>query len=200
VRLHKGMRWLAVAPVVIAACTGLLLGTSQAAGASATSQVCAQAGTGYCLNDWGGAGRAGDTVAMYYNDNTNNNDFEIQFISGCVGPGGTSCAQIRYLGSNNNLCLAAETPSGAVGTTGVLGTCGNASQGGNGAALGVIQWVTDPSWCNVGHFQNGVGLENRYFTQKTGSAKYVQSGGAVGKAVNLIGVDDNTSSCWQGVS
>jgi hypothetical protein len=199
VRLHKGMRWLAAAPVVIAACTGLLLGTSQAADASATSQVCAQNGTGYCLNDWGGAGQPGDTVAMYLNNNTNNNDFEIQTVLGCVGPGGTACAQIRYLRSSN-LCLGAEIPGGAVGTTGVLSLCGNASQGGNGAGIGVIQWITDPSWCNTGHVQNGVGLENRHFTQATGSAKYVQSSGAVGHAVNLIGTDGNTSSCWQQVS
>jgi hypothetical protein len=191
------MRWLAAAPVVIAVCTGLLLGTSHAADASATSQVCAQGGTGYCLNDWGGAGSPGDTVAMYYNNNTNNNNFEIQAVSGCVGPGGTECVEIKYLGSNNNLCVGAEFPNGALSTTGVLGSCGDASQGGNGAAVGVIQWMTSPSWCRA---DRGVGLENRHFTQVTGSAKYVQSSGAVGNAVNLIGVDDNTSSCWQQVS
>ena len=172
-RLHKGMRWLAAAPVVIAASTGLLLGASQAADALATSQVCAQSGTGYCLNDWGGTGRAGDTVAMYNNNNTNNNNFEIQFISGCVGPGGTSCAQIRYLGSNN-LCLGAEDPSGGLSTTGILGPCGDASQGGNGAAIGVIQWITDPSWCNVGHSQKGLGLENRH-SRKLPAARSMSS-------------------------
>jgi hypothetical protein len=196
VRLHRGRRWLAAASVIIAACTGLVLGTSPAAYASATSQVCAQNGTGYCMNDWGGSDFGGDTVAMYYNDNTHNNDFAIQVISGCSGPGGVSCVQIEYLPSGGNLCLAGVDAVGDPIASGDLGGCGNASKGGSGASDGVIQWLTSPSWCSNG----GAGLENRYWSQRLGSAFYVQSGGSIGAAVNLQGSDDNGSSCWAEVS
>lgn len=194
-RLRWRKRWLAAAPVIIAACTGLVLGTANAANASAASQVCAQNGSGYCMNAWGGADMQGTTVAMYYNDNTNNNDFAIQVISGCSGPGGVSCVQIMYLPSQSlsggPLCLAGVDALGDPISSGDLAGCGNASQGGNGAAYGVIQWLTSPSWCH-----GGAGLENRYWSQRLGEALYVQSGGSIGAAVNLEGTDDNGSSCW----
>jgi hypothetical protein len=192
VRLHREKRWLAAVPVIIVACMALVLGMSHVAYASAASQVCAQNGTGYCMNDWGGFDMIGDTVAMYHNDNTNNNDFAIQQISGCSGPGGAPCVQIVYLPSDGVNCLAGENAVGDPTYSADLGGCGDASQGGNGASYGVIQWLTSPSWCSDG----GAGLENRYWSQKLDEPLYLQSGGSIGAAVNLEGSDDNGSSCW----
>jgi hypothetical protein len=192
VRLHRGKRWLAAASAILA-CTGLVLSTSEVSYATATSQVCAQEGAGYCMNDWGGADVAKNIVAMYYNDNTNNNDFILQPVDGCTGPGGLfSCVEIMYQPSGGTLCVAGIAPSGIPVSSGDLGSCGNPQQGGNGAAYGVIQWQVSPSWCDVAD----EGLENRYWTQEEGHAVYVQSGGSIGASVNLAGSDHNTSSCW----
>src|SRR5215471_2534943 len=55
----------------------------QPAGAS-TSQVCGNGGSGYCLNDWGGAGHSGDAIKMYYGGTTND-DFYVQKVNWCSG-------------------------------------------------------------------------------------------------------------------
>jgi hypothetical protein len=184
-RPHRTRPWAAAAAVV-AVCALGIFGTSQASyAAAATAQVCAQNGTGLCMNNWNGDG----DVRMYTNNNTHNNDFAIQVISGCSGPGGVSCVQIAYIPSNLTQCLASN--GGDYTGEGGLGTCGKANQGGNGADLGVIQWMTSPSWCH-----GGVGLENRYWTQRNGSPSYVQSGGAVGVEVNMEGDDETGTSCW----
>jgi hypothetical protein len=189
---QRRKRWLVAAPFIIAAGTSLMLGAAPAAfAASATSQVCAQNGTGYCMNDWGGSDFPGDDVNMYTNNNTHNNDFAIEAIEGCVGPNGAVCAVVEYLPSNGALCLAGTTAGGESDFTGGLASCGDIAHGGNGADLGVIQWLTSPSWCH-----GGVGLENRYWSQHLNNPVYVQSGGSIGSAVNLEGDAHTGTSCW----
>lgn len=175
----------------LAICAGMViagyavLGPAGVAQASASFQVCAQNGSGYCLNDWGGGG-SGSTVAMYYNDNTNNNNFFLSVLSGCSGPGGAACAEIVYA-NNTSLCVAMDA-------SGLLGACGNPVNG-SGAAVGVINWEYTTSACST-----GVLLENRYWSGYFGSPYYVQSSGVVGQPVQLDIPPFDGSFCWRSVN
>lgn len=158
--------------------------------ASAGDQVCAQSGTGYCLNDWGGQDNLNDKVAMYYNDGTNDNFFKLEPISDCNGPGGTQCVQAVYLPSEGQYCLATNDDG-----FGILGNCGGS--GGANASYGVIDYLIGGG---PGCSSSGLRLENRYWTDYYGCPQWVESSGTVGVQVTMDGSDGNGSSCWDVVS
>jgi hypothetical protein len=170
----------------LAMCAGIvtitgyaILGQIGIAQAAATFQVCAQNGTGYCLNDWNGGL---STVAMYYNDNANNNNFFLSVLPECSGPGGAPCAEIVDF-NNESLCVAMDASGG-------LGACGNPLNG-VGAATGVIDWEFTTSACSTGLL-----LENRYWSGYFGSPYYLQSPGVIGQAVGLDTPPFNGTYCW----
>lgn len=178
------------AALAVALLTG---GTAQAQ----ISQVCGNAGTGYCLNDWNNGG-SGNPVKMYYGGYTND-DFYYEFEYICNGtdivqvyPGG-GCPftpgtglnslykndyilEIHY--ANRDNCVA--TTSGGLA---VLGSCAESS---GGASDGVFM-VANPN-CSGGDY-----LVDRYWSDLGNTTYTLASGGNIG--VQALFENGNTT-CW----
>jgi hypothetical protein len=201
----------ALSAAALALVTGL--GT-QAAGAS-TSQVCGNAGAGYCLNDWGGAGASGDAVKMY-NGGTMNDDFYVQEVNRCSGhdtvqsrtapfhdstdcPFADTFLDARYHGDDivqitytNNVTQCAGTNSNG---RAVLASCANPISGGGGGN-GVIMVMYSTSCASF----SGPVFLNRYWSDAESQETYLASGGNVGVQAlyetPILGSPPST--CWGG--
>ena len=182
---------------------------------NATSQVCAQKGTGYCLNAWGGSG-TNNKVAMYTNNFTANNAFIIIPVNACHG-GDTltrACAQsgwgsyypyfvggllveVEYKGAGN-LCVGISMTSGA---DAALQTCPNTSNGVGGGYGTIMVLFGDNTFgenCPGGGLGAAGILADRYWSNNTGVAELLQTGGAVGNAAFFTEIGPSTS-CWKTV-
>jgi hypothetical protein len=173
----------------------LTLGTAPA---HAITQICGNSGSGYCLNDWGGANKAGDAVKMYYGGYTNDN-FEYIAVDACDGGNiirsdcasawgaegnemvGFSIWELKDANSSNE-CLATDSSANAI-----LGACGNAT--GAGAANGVIM-ADQPSGGGT------AGLIDRYWSHSRGFFSYLMSGGNPG--VQAFFFDSEDATVWNG--
>jgi hypothetical protein len=183
--------------VAFAAAAALTVITIPAASAAGYSNLCAQAGAGYCLNDWGGGG-SGAAVKMY-TANVVNDRFGVftvnacnggHFItSSCIGAWGgdpnmvgAEIVEIQYE-NNSSLCVATAGSGYAV-----MGACGDGS--GTGAANGVIMALAGTPSCGGGfHYF----MMDRYWSHANGSDVWLLSGGAVGNQALFSGTDQ---SCW----
>jgi hypothetical protein len=181
---------------------GLAAGISLTAGggtAFAAGQVCAQSGTGYCLNDWNGGG-SGNAVKMGQNGWPHQSFGNAQLTVMCGhGKVTNNCPfanlaldsalfnepieTVQY-NENPSLCvgLASSTSTGAV-----LTACPNTA--GTGGGWGVI-YVQDPGTC-VTH------LDNVRATEAGGNSNpwNLRSGGATGAQAIMSTARDGTS-CW----
>jgi hypothetical protein len=162
---------------------------------ASSSQVCGNGGSGYCLNDWGGAGQSGDAVKMYYGGYSND-AFYVQKVNRCSGHDtvqstgyhdatncpftstaldydfrGYSIVQITYI-NNTNECVATASAAKAV-----LGVCADPLSGSGGA--------------NGGSF-----FMNRYWVEANGGKEsFLASGNAPGnQAIYTVG----GGTCWGG--
>lgn len=81
----RSMWGRAIRVLILPAALTLALGLTTQAQAT-PSQVCGNGGSGYCLNDWGGAGHSGDVIKMF-NGGTTNDDFFVQKVNRCSGSG-----------------------------------------------------------------------------------------------------------------
>lgn len=184
--------------VLALAAVGLLTGVGLATGpnAFAALQICAQSGTGYCLNNWNGANGA---VKMGQNGWPHQH-FGNAAVSQMCGSGrvtGTCPFSNLALDSalfnqpieaikdaESGLCvgLASATSTGAIETT-----CPNTS--GTGGGWGVI-FVQDPGTCSV-HLDNVRATD----TGGTSTPWNLRSGGATGVQALMSTARDGTT-CW----
>lgn len=202
-------RWLAIAAAVLAVTAGLAM----AAPAHATQQqVCANGGTGYCMQDYGGGDYVGDAVTNYYGS-SGYEDFYTQFVNACDGNHyveavidgdphncpftivaqdqywrGFGIQQIRY---GPGGCVVSGPSSKAV-----LGTCDDPSNGTGGSA-GVLDLI---------YGQNGFGCDatrgegwavNVYNTDYYGSVAFLQDGSGLW-AQDYFYLE-TSGTCWGGV-
>ena len=143
-----------------------------------TTEFCAQAGTGYCLNDWGDGG-SGAAVRMDTSGLAND------YFEAVAEPN-------YYLNGYEGFAIV---PNGhtslCVGTDG----SGNANLGGcppyGGGGTGSNVWYAVGT-CNVGGI-GGFIFVNGYWTNKDGTYSYLLSGGSVGGQAK---VSTGGGSCW----
>jgi hypothetical protein len=197
-------RRVAMVAVVSMAALTLAVGLGTPAAVASTSQVCGLAGSGYCLNDWGGGGQPGDAVNMYYGG-TANDDFYVQEVNRCNGyykvtsscPFGNSLdsqyagddiVQIVYT-NNQSQCVA--TMGGDYDSTfATLNSCANPVTGAGGAD-GVIDVISGTCYQSGG---TGDTFVNRYWSTP-GSVAFLDSGGAVGAPALF---EPELITCWGG--
>jgi hypothetical protein len=193
------MRKIKLAFAVVAVLAlALGLGT-QTAGAS-TSQVCGNGGSGYCLNDWGGAGHSGDAVKMY-NGGTRNDDFYVQEVNRCNGgdtvtstcPFGNTSLDNQFLNDPIVEIVDTNAETECVGATSsdyaVLASCANpinGSGGGNGVIMVAVQACYTPY---------GYGFVNRYASDPHSRPYWLTSGGNPGVQAYY---GSSSVSCWNG--
>lgn len=172
---------------------GLAVG-SGAVPALASGQICAQAGSGYCLNSWNNQG-IGGSIKMGQNG-WPNQGFHTVHLTGACGGGfvtsscpnatagtflfGEPIEEIKFDGSTGG-CVG----SGNADDRAFLVVCPD--NNGNGGGWGSI-WIQDGT-CGTG----AVLLANSHFTGNDGSVRKLISGGAVGAQAL---VDSTTGSCW----
>jgi hypothetical protein len=201
------MRRITLTGVAAAALLTCLVLLAEIPAAQASSQICGNAGSGYCMNAWNGGPYVKMYNGGYYNDN-----FYYRVITACSGqafvqstaygdrtncPFFNSGADQAYHGDlivelvygNNGECVGTGG-SGSYPDYGYLGACGNGS--GSGAANGVVD-VKVPDIC-----YSGAALVNRYWTDKDSpyyvNSAYVTSGGSVGAPL-YVG-DTSSYTCW----
>lgn len=182
--------WIFAALTAIMLILGFSVGTNSAL---ASGQVCAQAGSGYCLNDWNGGG-IGASIKMGQNGWPHQGFFSVH-LTGMCGNGGFATSDcpnsaagtflsgepivaIKYTGGG---CLG----SGNADDRAFLVTCPD--NNGNGGGWGSIQ-IQDGT-CGTG----AVILANSHFTGLDGRVVEVVSGGAVGAQAIM---DSTSGSCW----
>ena len=169
---------------------------------------CAQAGTGYCLNDWN-AGGPGTAVRMY-TAGTSNDDLNFIFLTGYCNNGmvtdgtegqpGPACPFRAGTGMNStyfgDLVFALQLVNFGAGDNYCVGTDSSArvnvgpcppAKGGTGSNL----WVQGPPCSSGGH--SGNYLINVYWSNFYGSPYYLISGGSVGAQATVGSVAE---SCW----
>lgn len=194
------MRGLARRAALVLAALGLVGGLSVATGsqAFASGQICAQGGSGYCLNDWGN-GPSGTPVKMYTGGVSNDN-FGWQTVIRCEGGdavtgdcpftdsgfdsqyAGDAIIQLKYNGSAGG-CVATDHAGDVQ-----MGVCNNTSTGAGGS-FGTL-WVDDLS----GHLIS-VGMTN-YVTVGLDTPMALVSGGSIG----VQAITNNTGwSNWGGI-
>jgi hypothetical protein len=173
---------------------------------SSIPEICAQAGTGYCLNDWNAAG-SGGAVKM---ENTGyaNNSFAEYKLSGYCDDGyvtdgvhspGPACPFPNGSGLNSKyegypIIAALSGVSGAcIGTDGSgkanLGAC-PPSSGGSGSNI----WVVGGPICGNSSYY----LINVYWSARHGTsgASSLISGGSIG-AQAYVAMNNPQASCWR---
>lgn len=188
------MAKLKFAVIAIAALLGITLFTGGTAQAQ-PSAVCGNAGSGYCLNDWGNGGSQ-NPVKMYYGGYANDyfGVFSEDICSGShyVTP---SCpfqhpgldskylndiiVEVQYLNAGSGHGLCAATSGGA---TAVLGDCVETGH----AQDGVIM-VLDPS-CSGGYH-----LVDRYWSDLDDTTNTLTSGGNIGVQAYFA---TGSNTCW----
>lgn len=181
---------------LLAAVMALAVGLGTPAAGASISQVCGNEGSGYCLNDWGGAGASGDAVKMYYGG-TRNDDFYVQDVNRCNGGyrvtarsygdasncpfadvsldsnyRGQPIVQITY--TNNSVMCVGSTSSDFA----VLGVCADPITG-SGGAQGVIM-------IQVGGAPPAFFVD-RYASDQHSAARFLTSGGNLGVQANYNG-------------
>lgn len=160
--------------------------------AYASGQICAQAGTGYCLNDWNGAG-IGASIKMGQNGWPHQTFGTVHLTGACGGGYVTSTCPNSTAGTylfGEPILAIKYTSGGCVGS-------GNADDraflvvcpdnNGNGGGWGSI-WIQDGS-CGT----NAVFLANSHFTGNDGRVVRLVTGGQPGFQAH---VDDPAGSCW----
>lgn len=202
-QMRRG-KLIAAATAALLACMMSLAGIPAA---QASSQLCGNGGSGYCMNAWGG----GPYVKMYYGGYYND-DFYLRPVYACSGHAtvqstadgdSTNCPFtipdidhlyhkdliVEVVYGHNGECVGTGS-SGGYPDVGYLGSCGNSS--GGGAANGVIDVQTD-LYCST-----GFGLVNRYWTNQDSTyyvdIAYVTSGGSLG--ANLYVGATSAETCW----
>jgi hypothetical protein len=192
-RLRIRRRWAAaLASVAAAGVLAVGFGTTPA---QASGQICAQSGTGYCLNNWNGANGA---VKMGQNGWPHQLFGTAALSSMCGGGHVTGTCPFSNLAldsalfnepivtikdASSGLCvgLASSTSTGAIETT-----CPNTS--GTGGGWGVV-YVEDFG-CNV-HLDNVRATD----TGGTSTPWNLRSGGATGAQAIMSTARDGTA-CW----
>jgi hypothetical protein len=192
---------------LIAVAVGLTLGVGVTpAHASASVQICAQHGTGYCLNDWGDGG-SGNPVKMYDNDYTQNNNFELDLIDACDGNDYITSAcesgwgsegsylaeiqavtfEIQYV-NDPFYCVGTNTSTGEA----ILVACGTIT--GSGAGYGAIMAGVDVSGVCSPAYNLGEEATDRYWDSNEDALYFLQSGGAIG--AQALFTNTSNPSCW----
>lgn len=185
---------IAMLLITLLSAVGLAVGTG-AAPALAAGQICAQSGTGYCLNNWNGANGA---VKMGQNGWPHQH-FGTAALSSMCGSGKVTgncpfsnlaldsalfnepIVTIKDADSGRCVGLASSTSTGAIETT-----CPNT--GGTGGGWGVV-YVEDFG-CNV-HLDNVRATD----TGGTSQPWNLRSGGATGAQAIMSTARDGTA-CW----
>ena len=187
------VRAAAVPTAALALVAGL---AARPAGAS-MSQVCGNSGSGYCLNDWGGAGASGDAIKMYYGG-VRNDAFYVQDVNRCNGgdtvtatsfgdssncPFATVALDNDFRGQHVVQIVYTNNQSQCVGSTSsdyaVLASCANPISG-SGGAQGVIMVQTLGS-------QPPNFFVDRYASDQHGASRFLTSGGNPGVQANFNG-------------
>lgn len=171
---------------------------TRAVTAAPASQICGNAGSGYCMNDWNNGG-SGSPVKMY-NGGYANDDFFTEYVDRCTVASVTpTCPfndrnldahynnspifQIVY--APNGLCVVAGASGGAQAA---LGKCANTNTG-QGGANGVLQVKAASSSC-----PHGVAI-NVFWTNSNNLVHYLLSGGNPGQPLYL---NSGSYTCWGG--
>jgi hypothetical protein len=180
-----------------AAALALTAGLGIQAVSAASSAVCGNAGTGYCLNDWGGNGNANDAVKMYYGG-TRNDDFYVQDVNRCSGgdkvttsenlqpdcPFADTQLDAFFQGQTIVQITDTDSETECVGSTGsdnaVLTPCADPLSG-SGGGQGVIM-VEIPKSTGGDVF-----LDRFVIDQTSGNNGYLTSGGNPGVQANFNG-------------
>jgi hypothetical protein len=190
---------------LLLASLGLTVGAGLAANvgpASADAQICAQSGTGYCLNNWNAAGGA---VKMGQSGWPNQTFANVQETGAC-NAGKVSSAMtcpfsnqalddalngepIEYLqytgsGTGHGECVGLAS---STSTSAILVTCPNSA--GNGGGWGVT-YVQDNGTCTT-HLDN----VRATATGGTSTPWNLRSGGATGSQAIMSTARDGTT-CW----
>lgn len=204
-----GRRWFAAAAAALAITAGLAI----AAPAHATQQqICANGGTGYCMQDYGGGDFTGDAVTDYYGSSSYENFYAL-YDNAC---GGGHLVQAVIDGDPRNCPFTAVAqdqywrgysiyeiqygPGGCVvsgsSSKAVLGNCDNTSNGtGGSAGVKQILWGSSGTSCD-GAKNQGYDV-NVYNTDYYGSAAFLQDAGTLwGQEYFYV---ETSGTCWGGV-
>jgi hypothetical protein len=176
-----------------------------ASGSQRTSipEICAQGGTGYCLNNWGGlvkmekAGYTNDDFGWY----TLTHYCDGGYVTNGVQLPGPACPFPVGSGLNSEyngdqiVRIVSGVSNGCIGTdfseNANVGTC-PPSSGGTGSNI----WIIGPA-CYVG---SGAGSYyiNVYWSGQHGNsgASSLESGGSIGAQAYVAG-NNPAASCWQ---
>lgn len=181
--------------LVILSATAIIMGLTLPANANG-GEICAQSGTGYCLNTWGGGLNNPVKMNTYGSPNSSFGNYQLTTMCGHGTVTGT-CPFANYgLDSvlygdpivavksiANNLCVG----SGQNDSRALMEPCPDSS--GNGGGWGVVM-VEDFGNCSV-H------LDDKHWTDVHGSSTSygLFSGGAIG-ATAYYSSDRSGSSCW----
>jgi hypothetical protein len=162
-------------------------------------EICAQAGTGYCLNNWGGlvkmetSGTGNDNFSMY----TLSNYCDGGFVTNGVGSPGPACpfpvgSGLNSAYENHQIVkIVSGISNGCIGTdfseNANVGPCPPPS-GGTGSNI----WVIGPE-CGT----DSTYLINVYWSGQHGNAdaSSLISGGAIGAQAYVAG-NNPATSCW----
>lgn len=190
---NRMVRVVAIPAAVLALAAGLGIQAVSAA----SSAVCGNSGTGYCLNDWGGSGNTNDAVKMYYGG-TRNDDFYVQAVNRCSGgdkvttsenlqpdcPFASASLDAFFQGDTIVQITDTDSQTECVGSTGsdnaVLTPCANPLSG-SGGGQGVIMVEVPKS------SGGPVFLDRFVADQPSGGTGYLTSGGNPGVQANFDG-------------
>ena len=180
--------------VLTSAALTLVVGVGAKAAWAATSAVCGNSGSGYCLNDWGGAGASGDAVKMY-NGGVRNDAFYVQEVNRCNGhftvtarsfgdaancPFADVTLDDNYRGHEIVQIVDTNSETECVGSTSsdlaVLAPCANPISGsGGGQGVIMVQVLIGPP----PNF-----FVDRYASDQHSAARFLTSGGNPGVQAN----------------
>lgn len=196
-------KWAVSMSALLATLAGITLGFTVVP-AQASSQICGNGGSGYCLNDWGNGG-SGNAVKMY-NGGVANDNFYFQPVNACDGGSvilsdcasawgaqggnlvGASITRVKYInsGPGYGLCVGTNSSGDAI-----MAACGDDT--GSGAGNGVIMAFIHNETCNTGSEAKVV---DRYWSKQYGVLSLLESGGNVGVQAFLNYSDADTATCW----
>jgi hypothetical protein len=165
--------------------------------------ICAQAGNGYCLNDWNGAG-SGGAVRMY-NPGVTNDGWTVTILAHYCNNGLVSNICPFPVGSGLNtqfdgdeiFQMDSDVSNACIGTDSNemanLGACPPVNGSGKGSNI----WVLATSTCGASAYY----FENVYWSGQHGNgvASSLISGGSIGAQAYVLG-DDPATSCWSYVA
>jgi hypothetical protein len=180
---------------------------------ASTSNVCGNGGSGYCLNDWGGAGAGGDAVKMEYGGYTND-AFLVVKVNRCSGKDTVQSAGYPFYNSTNcpfgNADLdyefhgdfiveimyvhnEAECVATNNGARAYLDSCATPLNGAGGAN-GVIQIISP-----TGGTEGGYAFLDKYLTDEADNPAWLASGGNPGVQAYYTGLGYDRTA-WGGSS